>query len=181
MKMYFSHWCSAWDWITSVKSVSSHSSPEKKPKQFVWDSAKTAWGETFVSFRPPRVSALHELSVFILYTIRLSHAPPLLFCFSRKKKWNLAVSEGRRNVSSSLGQKKERSRGHDSGSKFLSWYGQSINISDSSRHSWPTSGHISTFLLRPKQQNQPCVSVCIVTLTYTVTARLHHPACGCIR
>lgn len=64
-----------------------------------------------------------------MYSMSLSHAPSAVM-FSRKQKWNPRMSRGRKNVSPSLGQKKERSeetqRWKALGQRSSPCYGQSI-------------------------------------------------------
>lgn len=64
-----------------------------------------------------------------MYSMSPSQTPSAVM-FSWKQKWNPRMSRGRRNVSSSLGQKKEKSEGTQCwkalGQRSSSCYGQSI-------------------------------------------------------
>ena len=112
-----------------------------------------------------------------MYSMSLSHTLSAVM-FSRKQKRNPRMSGGRRNVSSSLGQKKKQSEETQhwkgSGSKVMSLlWTVHFKISDLGRHSCLNSGQTSTFLFSPKHPNL-CDSSAHVSLLPFVRDRCAH-------
>lgn len=140
-----------------------------------------------------------SLTSLILYAVLYASITHTLCCYVFKEtKLNPRMSTGRKNVSSSLGQKKERSeetqRWKALGQRSSPCYGQSIWKSPIlGRRSCLSSGQTSTFLFSPKHPNlcdgcmcrvcTSCASICVwcwCTCSGIVHTYLLSPsACSC--
>ncbi len=125
------------------------------------------------------ITCTAPIFIHFMYSMSVSHAPSAVM-FLRKQ--NPRMSMGRRNVSSSLGQKKEQSeetqRWKALGQRSSPCYGQSIlKISDLGRHSCLNLGGTSTILFSPKHPNlcdSACAWVCMSLLLFVCNVLYVH-------